>query len=177
MSRIAVAEPYDEGPAPADIRELAGGGAVELSTFFEVSLDLLVIRELDGRVVKVSRSWETALGYTPEEMQGTRLLPLVHPDDLPGTLESVTEVERRRPGDPVGDVPRDAIDAVVEALRPPFQGAVAPVLVAIAVDLTQHRITDPAVLDLDDAFQRRRHVVRMDQAQQDRAAHLVGRMA
>jgi len=79
----------------------AEGGDAELATFFDVSLDLLVIRELDGRVVKVSRSWQTALGYAPEEMRGALLMPLVHPDDLAGTLDSVREVENRRPGDPV----------------------------------------------------------------------------
>ena len=35
---------------------------VDLSTFFDVSLDMLVIRDLDGVVLKVSRSWETHLG-------------------------------------------------------------------------------------------------------------------
>ncbi|MDP3080338.1 MAG: ATP-binding protein [Brevundimonas sp.] len=73
----------------------------ELATFFDVSLDLLVIRDITGRVVRVSPSWSHVLGYTPEEMQGVALLTLVHPDDLPGTRGSVREVETRRPGDPV----------------------------------------------------------------------------
>ncbi|MDP2212649.1 ATP-binding protein [Phenylobacterium sp.] len=76
------------------------GLALDVSTFFEVSLDLLVIRDIDGRVLKASRSWHSALGHRPEEMEGRPLLRLVHPDDLPGTMDSVTEVERRRAGDP-----------------------------------------------------------------------------
>ncbi len=76
-------------------------GEAELATFFDVSLDLLVIRDISGRVVRVSPSWRHALGYTPEEMQGVSLLTLVHPEDLPGTRGSVREVETRRPGDPV----------------------------------------------------------------------------
>ena len=71
---------------------------VDLTTFFDVSLDLLVIRELDGTVIKVSRSWHAAMGYEPHEIEGTALLRLVHPDDMPGTLHSVVEVETRRPG-------------------------------------------------------------------------------
>ena len=74
---------------------------VDVSTFFQVSLDLLVIRDLDGRVLKASSSWHTKFGYRPEEMQGLPLLSLVHPDDLPGTLGSVQEVEKRKDGDPV----------------------------------------------------------------------------
>src|SRR5690606_35564490 len=97
MSRPALVEPDFEDD---DADRVSGGGA-ELATFFDVSLDLLVIRELDGRVLKVSRSWETTLGYTPEEIRGAYLMPLVHPDDLAGTQQSVLEVETRRPGDPV----------------------------------------------------------------------------
>jgi len=93
MSCSAVAALYDGAG-------LAGDDA-ELARFFDVSLDLLVIRDLEGRVVRVSQSWQTALGYTPEEMQGTLLLRLVHPDDMPATRQSVLEVENRKPGDPV----------------------------------------------------------------------------
>ena len=75
--------------------------ATDLATFFDVSLDVLVIRDLDGTVVRASRSWETHLGWRPDEIEGTKLLRLVHPDDMQATLASVVEVESRRPGDPV----------------------------------------------------------------------------
>jgi PAS domain S-box-containing protein len=74
---------------------------VDLATFFDVTLDMLVIRDLDGLILKVSRSWETNLGWRAEELEGTPLLRLVHPDDMPATIQSVVEVEARRPGDPV----------------------------------------------------------------------------
>jgi PAS domain S-box-containing protein len=91
----------DDASAPVPVGFGDGGPSVDLNTFFDVSLDLLCIRELDGTVVKVSRSWETTLGYRPEEIEGGRLPSLVHPDDLHGTLGSIVEVETRRPGDPV----------------------------------------------------------------------------
>lgn len=74
---------------------------VDLDTFFDVSLDLLVVRELDGRVVKASASWFTMLGYRPDEIEGRDLPRLVHPDDQAATQHSIVEVENRRPGDPV----------------------------------------------------------------------------
>ncbi|HWQ85761.1 PAS domain-containing hybrid sensor histidine kinase/response regulator [Brevundimonas sp.] len=77
--------------------------ALAISTFFDVSLDLLVIRELDGRVVRASPSWETVLGWRPDEMEGLPLLRLLHPDDEVTTLESVVEVENRGPRDPMVD--------------------------------------------------------------------------
>jgi len=86
--------------APADDGEGAGV-TVDLNTFFDVSLDLLVVRELSGIVAKASASWVSILGYRPDEVEGHPILRLVHPDDLPGTHHSVVEVETRRPGDPI----------------------------------------------------------------------------
>lgn len=69
--------------------------------FFDVSLDLIVIRDLEGIVVKASSSWLSVLGHHPDEMEGRPLLRLLHPDDMPATLESVQEVKNRKDGDPV----------------------------------------------------------------------------
>jgi PAS domain S-box-containing protein len=80
---------------------LDSSAAEDLATFFSVTLDMLVIRELDGTVVRASRSWETHLGWRPEELEGRMLIDLVHPDDLPGTRESIVEVEARLPDAPV----------------------------------------------------------------------------
>jgi len=74
---------------------------VDLDTFFDVSLDLLVVRELDGPVVKASASWFSVLGYRPDELVGQLLPSLVHPDDQPATQTAILEVTNRRPGDPV----------------------------------------------------------------------------
>ena len=75
--------------------------AGDLATFFGVSLDLLIIRDLAGLVLKASASWQTNLGYDPEDLEGRPLLRLVHPDDLPTTQGSAIEVEQRKAGDPV----------------------------------------------------------------------------
>lgn len=75
--------------------------AADLATFFDVSLDLLVIRDLQGVIVRVSASWASTLGYEPEDLTGRAILSLVHPDDLAATLDSVAEVENRRPDAPV----------------------------------------------------------------------------
>ncbi len=75
--------------------------AADLATFFDVSLDLLVIRDLQGVIVRVSASWASTLGYEPEDLIGRPILSLVHPDDLAATLDSAAEVENRRPDAPV----------------------------------------------------------------------------
>jgi PAS domain S-box-containing protein len=61
--------------------EAAKATALNLTTFFDVSLDMLCIRDLQGRFVKQSRAWETVLGYPVESLEGQPLLPLIHPDD------------------------------------------------------------------------------------------------
>lgn len=65
----------------------------DLAMFFDVSQDMLCIRDMAGRFVKLSRSWEAVLGYTVEELQGMALLPLVHPDDVAATLAQMARVE------------------------------------------------------------------------------------
>ncbi|WGM30635.1 PAS domain-containing hybrid sensor histidine kinase/response regulator [Brevundimonas sp. NIBR11] len=80
---------------------IASSASSDLTTFFDVSLDMLVIRALDGTVVRASRSWQTHLGWRPDEMEGRRLLDFVHPDDLAETLASAREVETRGAGAPV----------------------------------------------------------------------------
>ncbi|HEY1073063.1 ATP-binding protein [Brevundimonas sp.] len=91
----AAAPPLTGKPQPARDE------AADLATFFDVSLDLLVIRDLQGVIVRVSASWAAILGYEPQDLIGLAILTLVHPDDLPATLDSVAEVETRRHGDPV----------------------------------------------------------------------------
>jgi len=65
--------------------ETEKAAARDLTTFFEVSLDMLCIRDMDLRFVKVNRAWEEVLGYSVEELEGAEILPLVHPDDSGAT--------------------------------------------------------------------------------------------
>jgi len=92
-------QPLETSARPNDAGVVSS--AVDLNTFFDVSLDLLVVRELDGTVVKASASWLGLLGYRPDEIEGRGLLRLVHPEDVAVTRHSIVEVESRRPGDPV----------------------------------------------------------------------------
>jgi PAS domain S-box-containing protein len=54
----------------------------DLSAFFDVSLDLLCIRDMDGRFVKASPSWQRTLGWRVDELVGAPMMGLIHPDDL-----------------------------------------------------------------------------------------------
>jgi diguanylate cyclase (GGDEF)-like protein/PAS domain S-box-containing protein len=49
--------------------------------FFELSHDMLCTMDEEGRCREVNGAWARHLGYSPEELRGTRLLDLTHPDD------------------------------------------------------------------------------------------------
>ena len=99
MAQAGIVETGWLAPESAPFTPLHTDAAI--NAFFDVSLDLLIIRDLDGVVVKASRSWRTVLGHDPQDLEGTLLLRLIHPDDMPGTRLSVAEVENRTAGDPV----------------------------------------------------------------------------
>ncbi len=82
MSRTSA--PSDEARALRAI-QAATDTARDLTTFFEVSLDMLCIRDMDRRFVKVNQAWEKTLGYSVAELEGALMLPLVHPDDAHDT--------------------------------------------------------------------------------------------
>lgn len=64
----------------------------ELENFFEINLDLLCIADTDGYFRKLNPEWEHTLGYPLPELEGKRFLDLVHPADLPATLEAVAQL-------------------------------------------------------------------------------------
>ena len=81
--------------ASSPLEALGPNHASDIITFFEVSLDLLVIRDMSGKMQRVSPSCRTLLGYEPQELCGLNLLDLVHPDDRDHTRSCMVEVEDR----------------------------------------------------------------------------------
>jgi diguanylate cyclase (GGDEF)-like protein/PAS domain S-box-containing protein len=49
--------------------------------FFELSHDMLCTMDEEGRCREVNSAWTHHLGYSAEELRGTNLLELTHPDD------------------------------------------------------------------------------------------------
>jgi len=65
----------------------------ELDRFFSVSLDLLVIADPDGDLLRVNPAWEKILGYPAETLRGKNFLDLVHPEDHLSTVEAMRQLE------------------------------------------------------------------------------------
>jgi len=59
----------------------------ERDRFFTLSMDLLCIVHLDGRFQRVNPAFENVLGFSEEELLGTSLFDLVHPQERAQTEE------------------------------------------------------------------------------------------
>ncbi|MGZ3366180.1 MAG: histidine kinase dimerization/phospho-acceptor domain-containing protein, partial [Caulobacteraceae bacterium] len=79
-------------------------GSDDLSAFFDVSLDMLCIRDMHGRFVKASPSWERTLGWTVDELIGAPMLTLIHPDDVEPSRAQMANADRE--GEVVGFINR-----------------------------------------------------------------------
>jgi PAS domain S-box-containing protein len=63
---------------------------------FETSLDLIVIVDRWGNIIRVSPSAEAMLGYHPSELAGQSAARLLHPDDLEHTRNEMRLARRAR---------------------------------------------------------------------------------
>ena len=64
----------------------------EIDGYFTNTLDLLCIADADGHFRRPNKEWETALGYSPAELEGKRLFDFVHPDDMEVFLGAMSEL-------------------------------------------------------------------------------------
>ncbi|MBD1918822.1 MULTISPECIES: PAS domain S-box protein [Cyanophyceae] len=70
--------------------------AEELDRFFSVSLDLLCIGNTSGYFHRLNGQWEKTLGYSVQEMQGTRYIDYVHPEDIGATLAAFSSLTQQQ---------------------------------------------------------------------------------
>lgn len=111
-----------------------------IDRFFSVALELLCIADNQGHFIKLNKAWETTLGYPIKELEGTRFLDLVHPEDIPATLAAMSTLTEQR------DVlhfinryrHRDGTYRYIEWRSTP----IGDQIYAVARDITQRRQTE-----------------------------------
>ncbi|HJU71903.1 MAG TPA: PAS domain S-box protein [Paucimonas sp.] len=69
----------------------------ERDRLFNLSLDLLCVVRLDGRIVRANPAFEHVLGVAPEQLYGSLLIDMVHPDDVPPTQNEIKTLVRGEP--------------------------------------------------------------------------------
>ncbi|OLP15880.1 hypothetical protein BST81_23955 [Leptolyngbya sp. 'hensonii'] len=68
----------------------------ELERFFSVALDLLCIADTDGYFRHLNSQWQKTLGYQLQDLEGSRFLDYVHPDDFDDTLKVLSELAAQK---------------------------------------------------------------------------------
>lgn len=63
-----------------------------LTKILDLLLDAICVVDVEGRYVFVSAAFERIFGYRPEEVIGTRMIDLVHPEDREITLRTAAEI-------------------------------------------------------------------------------------
>ena len=61
-------------------------------SFFDLSQDMLCTLDSEGRIVELNGAWERNLGYSSEELQGTLLVDLAHPEDRERAIAEAIKV-------------------------------------------------------------------------------------
>lgn len=64
----------------------------ELDQFFSVALDLLCIADVNGHFQRLNLQWSKILGYPLEELEGSRFMDYVHPEDVEETMLALNEL-------------------------------------------------------------------------------------
>lgn len=59
--------------------------------------ELRAVLSLEGRFLAVSDAWTAVLGWSPEELQGSSVLDLLHPDDRPAARHEARQLSAGRP--------------------------------------------------------------------------------
>ena len=68
----------------------------EVDLFFNVSLDLFCIADIQGYFHRLNPEWEKTLGYTLPELEGKQFFDFVHPDDMNATLDSLSDLQDQK---------------------------------------------------------------------------------
>jgi PAS domain S-box-containing protein len=131
--------------------------SAELDRFFGLTLDLLCVADIDGHLRRVNLSWRRMLGYRQGELEGTKFLDMVHPEDIPATLQAVADLAS---GKEVIDFVnryrcRDGSYRWLEWRSASYKGKL---IYAAARDITERHRVEEALRDSEERY---RHVVEL----------------
>src|SRR5687768_9478171 len=62
--------------------------------FFDRSLDLHDIVDMEGNFLEANRTWQELLGHDPGELKGTNVMDLVHPDDRDSAFRELEALQQ-----------------------------------------------------------------------------------
>ncbi len=67
----------------------------EIDTFFDVAIDLVLICDADGKIVRLSKSWEKVMEMSVGEMLGRNILEFILPYDSERTSQELSDLRHK----------------------------------------------------------------------------------
>jgi|GEM_PF-266856 len=124
----------------------------ELDRYFILSLDLLCIADLEGRLERLNPEWEKVLGYPLEKLIGKSSLDFLHPADVRGTIDAVGHLGQGH--DVLGFVNRfrcaDGTYRWLEWRGRPSGG----MIYSVARDITDRKLAEEALHKSEERYRR-----------------------
>jgi PAS domain S-box-containing protein len=75
-------------------KQAEAASAQDRERLWTISQDLMLVCDFDGRITAVNPSAERMLGWTEEEMVGSRIPDFIHPDDVDSTSAEFSSLSR-----------------------------------------------------------------------------------
>ncbi|MBN2544832.1 MAG: PAS domain S-box protein [Spirochaetes bacterium] len=131
----------------------------ELNRYFNYSLDLLCIADMEGYFRKLNPEWEKTLGYKLNELIDKKFLNLVHPDDIQSTLNSISDLKNSKSILNFENRYRckDGSYKWIEWRSFPYNN----MIYAVARDITKHKDIDKSLLEREKLLNESQKIARL----------------
>lgn len=68
----------------------------EIEGFLRVNIDMLSVADTDGNFLKVNKAFEQVLGYKMEDLEGKNFYSIIHPEDIPASIEAMKKLKEQK---------------------------------------------------------------------------------
>lgn len=76
----------------SSLEQQVSARTIERDRIWRLSIDLMLVAQMDGRIVSVNPAWTKILGWDEADIKGGALLNLIHPDDVEMTRAAISRM-------------------------------------------------------------------------------------
>jgi PAS domain S-box-containing protein len=145
---------------------------LDFERFFDLSLDMLCIANIEGYFVRINASFQRCLGWSIADLTSRPFVTLIHPDDQAATFQELTTIIAGSPVFNLENRYRSANGDYRTIQWTATQDATTGLLYAIGRDVTDTRTSEA---DLHSALERERQslqALRVSEARLEEAQHM-----
>jgi PAS domain S-box-containing protein len=121
--------------------------------FFNLSLDMLCISNIEGFFTTVNPAFTSALGYSEDELLSTPILDFVHPDDITKTVEEFTKLNLGQDSLSFENRYRHKDNSYLHFSWNSYRDNSSGLIYSVARDITQQIRTQKKLLHLQNAIE------------------------